>query len=231
MQIDDLGTNHSNEIFCDSKIVIESQSEALIPVGNNGPFIVKLPVVFSKTRVHVNIVSKIILPESAMDILQCKKTVDLTQCKLFDLGNKKYGNIYLSGHVRENIEYVYADLADTLHHTGIIRFVSVRIPFECVTKIEYCQSPILKVKNGFIPVQLNQNSLSDKYTYRGFDSVDSVLCDYEEIKIDECGIERELSQTKQYPEKIDMFDVLHQNLVLSITLIFMQNQLINIPRY
>jgi len=44
-------------------------------------------------------------------------------------------------------------------------YKTLKVPFECVAKIEYCTSPVFKTSNGFIPVALpdKENSPEDSY--------------------------------------------------------------------
>lgn len=122
--------------------VLEAKTEVLsentpIPVAANT---VKVPVVLAETKVQVDVESLIRLPEPALEIKRIKKKVIITQCKFPPTSDK----LFLKGYVRKNIEYA------TLHSdngndcvAGLIKHVTVDVPFECVTKIAFMSKPWL----------------------------------------------------------------------------------------
>lgn len=234
--------NLNEEKFCESKTIAESQSETIKPVGRNGPFIVRMPVVISQSRVHIHIESRIKLDQPVADIRNCKRDVYLTGCKLLDTGNKRSGKIYLDGYIKESLEY--AAIADVNEERirGDVRHLTVKAPFECTAKVEYYLPPAIKGGTGLLSVELSESgrgteeSFSARYGERaagqpcGIKRAERLYCEVEEVQVEEMDMVK--TRTFFGKDGIDerMFDAVVEQLSVSITFTLLQNQLVNIPK-
>lgn len=221
----DKGLRH--EPLCEARTITEVQSESICPAGRLGPLVARIPVIISQTKVHINIESKVSLDHSVVAIRNCSRNVYLTHCKLLDLGNKKQGKIYLNGYISENIEYAAANSVRNRRTSAEVRYKTVKIPFECATKIEYCTRPVFKTPNEFINVGLPEMEKTLEDTYL---SGERMFCELEEVSIREADdlMENPLPEENSMDEPA--FDTLTEYMVVSITFTLLQWQAISISR-
>lgn len=237
--MDDQNGNIFGETVCEARTVSESRSEKVKPVGQNGSVFARLPVVISQTRVHMDVEAKVRLPDNILDIRNCDRKAFVTRCRLFNQGNSRFGKIYIDGYIRESIEYLESADRNNSQPSGTVRFAAVRIPFECAAKVEYCIAPILKNSNGFIPVELYEDSrgyggsaLSAEQAGLGGDCQDKLSCELENIEIRSLGMTRD-------PDPInnggylaaDMSGGICEHIMVDITFILMQRQMVYLPKY
>ncbi|HOM02604.1 MAG TPA: hypothetical protein PLH43_07245 [Acetivibrio sp.] len=220
------------EFKVETRTITEVQSEPIYPTGRCGPVLARIPVVVSQSRVHIDIESMVCFDHSVLDIYSHSRSIYLTQCKLLNMGNKRYGKIYLNGYVSENIAYAAYGLKDREYGnkkgtSADMLYKALKVPFECVTKIEYCTSPVFKTSNGFIPVALpdKENSPENSY-FLG----ERLFCELDEASICESNVERK-KRFSGVNAKGDSFDTLTEYLILSITFTLLQWQQVRIPGY
>lgn len=180
------------EFKVETRTITEVQSEPVYPTGRCGPVLARIPVVVSQSKVHIGIESKVCFDHSVLEIYSNSRKVYLTQCKLLNTGNKRYGKIYLNGYVSENIAYATYCLKDREYGnkkntSADVLYKALKVPFECVTKIEYCTFPVFKTSNGFITVALpdKENIPEDSYF-----SGERFFCELDEASICESNVER-----------------------------------------
>ena len=234
--------NLNEEKFCESKIITESQSETIKPVGRSGPFIARMPVVISQSRVHIHVESRIKLDQPVADIRNCKRDVYLTGCKLLDAGNKRSGKIYLDGYIKEGLEY--AAIADVSEERirGDVRHLTVKVPFECTAKVEYYLPPAIKGAAGLLSVELLETGRGTEESFFarcgeraaglpcGIKRAERLYCEVEEAQVAEMDIIK--ARTFFGKDGVDerMFDAVIEQLSISVTFTLLQNQLVNIPK-
>jgi len=105
-------------------------------------------------------------------------------------------------------------------------YKTLKVPFECVAKIEYCTSPVFKTSNGFIPVALpdKENSPEDSYF-----SGERLFCELDEASICESNVERKNYFRGLMPGKIHLIPDGIFGTVNNFTLL--QWQQVRIPGY
>lgn len=235
--------NLYEEKFCEAKTIIESESETLKPMGRSGPLLVRMLVALSQTRVHIHIESRIQLDQAAVDIRNCKRNAYLTRCKLFDAGNKRNGKIYLNGYIKESLEYASIAEDNEGRIKGNMRYMTIKIPFECAAKIEYYIPPSIRKEAGLMPVELlgavgrsdetSPVQWEDKTCSlpQGVSNADRIYCEVEDVRIVEADMMKfgKNSEKNQFYEHT--FDSVVEQLSVSITFTLLQKQLVNFPKY
>ncbi|WP_205598663.1 CsxC family protein [Clostridium niameyense] len=132
-----------------SKTLCLSNGTNLTPQGINGPVVVKTPVVLAEKNVQIDVEARLKLKRKYYEIKRIKKDVYLTQCELIpnigitENGVPTTGKLFISGYVRENIEYASADCVSKYAVSGDINHTTEKIPFNCVTEVDYVNPPIL----------------------------------------------------------------------------------------
>jgi hypothetical protein len=81
--------------------------------------------------------SKIEFPEPVLEIKEVKKSLKVTQCRLLLPTNK----VFIKGFVRKNIQYATPKKSDLYKVVSDIRSMTVDIPFETVTEIDFINEP------------------------------------------------------------------------------------------
>ncbi|WP_026476790.1 CsxC family protein [Alkaliphilus transvaalensis] len=100
--------------------------------------VARIPVVLADLVVQFNVISKIDLPEPAIEIKHIKKRIKITQCMLLQDTNI----LFIKGFVRKNIDYSTKDCSSRKGICGDIRHCTVDVPFECTTPVTF---------NGTVP--------------------------------------------------------------------------------
>lgn len=225
--------NHNNELssdkLCKTGAIAETSSEYIMPNVQNGPFIAKIPIVISKSKVSISIESTVMLDQPAVDIRGCSGDVYLNYCKLFYEGKKRYGKLFLNGYIDEKIEYSGVHDANGKYTNGNIRFFNVKIPFECSAIIEYYCPPIVRKPNSLLPVKLlgtclNPEDLNNHYGRE--QNPEELFCEIEEANILDRDITRQISHTKVEGTDNSIFEALYENMTISITLLLLQRRLV-----
>ncbi len=212
----------ATEKFCEARTIVESQSESIRPLGRNGPFIASIPIVISQTKLHINVETKVSLERPAIAIRNCKRDVYISHCKLLDLGNKRYGKIYINGYIRENIEYATEECIKNQEVHGNLRYITVKIPFDCTARIDYFTPPTIEVSNRFIPVDL-VGVHRDSHDAYCVNTSEKLFCDLGKVDILEANITEE--------RIAHSINTLNEQIIIFITFTLLQNQMVNIPRY
>ena len=233
-----------------SETLVECSNDSFTPNGLNGPFVGKIPVVLAEPIIQIDLESEIKLEEPALEIKRIKKNLFLTQCKLiatgYDRECPKTGKLFLSGYVRKNIEYATADcksgckggISGKIHHT------TVNIPFRCVTKVTFDNTPKISEKGYSKEIAsllgetkgheyCDQKIMGQDPCEINFEHVEyfneKVYCELEEARIYEndtiveprcydCGFKGEYT-----------FDKIIEKMVIYVRIKLLQNQQVNIP--
>jgi len=95
--------------------------------------VARLPVVLAALTVRFNVMSKINLPEAAIEIKNIKKRIKITQCMLLQDTNI----LFIKGFVRKNIDYSTRNCSNYSGICGDIRHCTVDVPFECTTVVTF----------------------------------------------------------------------------------------------
>ena len=95
--------------------------------------VARLPVVLADLTVRFNVMSKIDLPEAAIEIKNIKKRIKITQFMLLQDTNI----LFIKGFVRKNIDYSTKNCSNYSGICGDIRHCTVDIPFECTTVVTF----------------------------------------------------------------------------------------------
>ncbi len=168
---------HSNDSSKSSKPYYPKAKDVntVVPTSNNKAqkpeaikkAVIKVPVVLAETTVQIDTTAKIHFPEPVLEIKAVKKNLKLTQCRLLLPTNK----LFLKGFVRKNIQY--ATPVNSWRHGvhSAIRSLTVDIPFETVTELDFLNKPQFRV-----------NPDRDEFTFlrknmlpEGFSSKDHLL--------------------------------------------------------
>jgi len=244
------GSDYS-EKCCEAKVnkartVPECENEPIRPVGINGPLVAKIPVVIAEPRIQIDVESEIELEESAIEIKRIKKNLFVEQCKLINIGDPKKGKLFISGFVRKNIEFATADCKghEKSGISGDIRHTTVKVPFECVTRLEFVNPPIF-CKSGFTTeTEIFTNKietcdpcaeriLGRDFCHQDFKNVEcfseKVFCELEEVKIFEEDIRKNpVPLGCDFPTE-QTFKKFIEKMVIFVKIKVLQNQQVNIP--
>ncbi|MFZ5989608.1 MAG: hypothetical protein ACOYWZ_21125 [Bacillota bacterium] len=215
------------QTLCEARTITEIQSESIWPAGRYGPLVARIPVIISQTKVHINIESKVDLDHSVLAIRNCSRNVFLTQCKLLDIGDKKHGKVHLNGYISESIEYAASNCIKDTKLGADIRYKTVKVPFECATKIEYCSRPVLKTPNQFISVRLPE---TEKAVGDLFLSRERMFCELEEVSVAESDKIRVYTSLKNTGSDDHVPDTLIEYMIISVTFTLLQWQSVSISR-
>jgi hypothetical protein len=187
----------------------------------------KVPVVLGEFTVQIDVESKIILPEPALEIKRIKKNVFLTQCR-FISGTKK---VFLKGFVRKNIEYATIDCVTPKGICGDIKHATVHVPFHCVAEAKCLRpaatrtNPPVKEINYFdeenLGVDIKEKDLLSLETFN-----EKIFCELEHSSIYEADIIEDAKEIKGHPTEHEFMCFIEKE-VIHLTLKLLQNQQID----
>jgi hypothetical protein len=126
--------------------------------------VARLPVVLAELTVRFNVMSKIDLPEAAIEIKNIKKRIKITQCMLLQDTNI----LFIKGFVRKNIDYSTRNCSNYSGVCGDIRHCTVDIPFECTTVVTFNYTtpaaPVVNTSTEFEYFRTNElpNNFAEK---------------------------------------------------------------------
>lgn len=214
----------------------------ITPEGISGPLVAKIPVVLAEKDIQIDIEADIKLKEKFYEIKRIYKDVYLTQCKLIpvEIDNEPVGKLFIEGYVRKNIEYASAECVKDGVVSGDIKHTTVKVPFSCVTQIDYdtlpdipnekekseydftCQCPCDQCKCD--DIKLGKLDC-EKYMQSTADFAEKPFCELEGTRIYEVDIQQKPCRSEYGPK---IYDGLKEKLVLYVKIKVLQNQQVNI---
>jgi hypothetical protein len=142
---DKISVQDPNPIVSSSASLPECPNIPVTPHITNGNIHVKIPVVLAEIKIQFDMDSQIdFTPDHVLEIKDVKKRFKLTQSRLLLPTNK----LFLKGFVRKNIQYAAPTSATSTTVNSNIRSLTVDIPFQCVTALNYLIPPVLPKHNN-----------------------------------------------------------------------------------
>lgn len=218
-----------NDIHCETRVITESSSQPCKVSGRSGSMVVRLPVVISRSRISISINARLQFDRYLLDIRNCKRELRLERCKLLDMGNARSGKLFMEGCVQERIEYVDAGCQDGKDFSGVLRYTTVEIPFACSTRIDYCQTPVLKNGKSAGFVRVSAGSARQCGPDMPMESGNGDAVAEGGIYYDIENMEISASTTRgPCPLDSEIFKEAEELMVVSVTILLLQEQLVNI---
>lgn len=210
----------------ESEVIPEYSSEFVAPEGKLDKIIILTPVVLSQFRIEIAKESSHTFQYPIVDINRITKNVCLTQCKLIPDINK----LFISGYIRENIEYVALETEKSMIGT-CIKHKTVNIPFKCATSIQYLSLPEINKNPETLELEmLNSDSSGVDTTERDFISheyfTNKIYCELVSAEISELNSSDEVSIFTATPDKMNQ--TLNEKMVITLTIKLLQNQQVKI---
>jgi hypothetical protein len=215
----------------------------IIPVGINGPLVVKIPVVLAQTEIQIDVEAELKLKEPFYEIKRIKKNVYLTQCTLLPRSGKivdgvlETEKLFISGFVRKNIEYATADCTGTKGVSGRISHTTIDTKFTAVTEVQYVVPPIVNTHGVQTEIDLLSGStchdckdisMGKSLCELSFEEstifTEKPYCELESVRIFEADLNRD---PIKHPAKL--YNKIIEKMVIYVTIKVLQLQQVNIP--
>ena len=211
------------------------------------PVVIKVPVILSEPKVTISIASSVKLEDPALEIKRIKKNVYLTQCKLIPNsgdGDPDVGIIFISGFIRKNIEYTTKNCSSKNALCGNIKHTTVKVPFDCTTRITFFTRPIFIDGNPQNEVEIFENFIRTcdpcEESIVGRNTCEQILkfteifneeifCELVNVEIVECDILENPIKIKCQTPINHVFRNITEKVVMDLTIKILQNQQIRIP--
>ncbi|MGK0465227.1 CsxC family protein [Clostridium sp.] len=226
-----------------SKTLPLSSGVNIIPVGINGPLVVKIPVVLAETEIQINVEAELKLKELFYEIKRIKKNVYLTQCTLLPRSGRIVdgvlvtGKLFISGYVRKNIEYATADCVGDKGISGRIYHTTIDTKFTAVTEVQYAIPPIVNAHGVQTEIDLLSGStchdrkdisMGKSLCELSFEEntifTENPYCELESVRIFEADLNRD---SIKHPTKL--YNKIVEKMVIYVTIKILQLQQVNIP--
>jgi len=207
--------------------------------------VARLPVVLAALTVRFNVMSKINLPEAAIEIKNIKKRIKITQCMLLQDTNI----LFIKGFVRKNIDYSTRNCSNYSGICGDIRHCTVDVPFECTTVVTFNgtapAAPVVNTSTEFEYSTTNDlpNTFAEKdHLLSGdlseFNQIsteffnDLPFCKLISSRIVEFDeyLHRERPHNKELPVGEKLFTAIEEKMVITLRLQILQDRAVAIGR-
>lgn len=223
-EVEDESEDYCRFKLYDSKMSTECTSQIVMDEKRQGFIAVRLPVVITEIAININIQNTIKFTRNVINLVSIKRKVILKQCKLIAETNK----LFLNGIVIKSIEYNEETLHSSGDSKGRAKNITINIPFQCVTRVEYINKPqmcenkkeepkVFKMVNG-------EQTFVDSYR-----EIDEIYCELVKVKFNELNINgcNDAFVTERH---IHAFRVLKQKMVMKLTVRLLQKQIIFIRK-
>ncbi|WP_234117255.1 DUF7852 domain-containing protein [Clostridium hydrogenum] len=180
--------NEKNENNCrlqliSSKMVMECTSKVVRERKKEGFIAVRMPVVITEVMVNINIQNTIQFTRNVINLISIKRKVLLKQCKLIPEANK----LFLNGIVIKSIEYNEEVVHSDSNSRGRVKNITVNIPFQCVTRVEYINEPKMeqdkKEETKVFKMINGEQTFVDSYS-----ETDEIYCELVKVTFNELNI-------------------------------------------
>lgn len=205
-------------------------SKTMRTYGAYNSTIAVVPVLITRTGVDFHIEYAINFEKPVFDVKYGKKEIFITGCTLFNMESKRLGKIHVSGNVKERIEYNPVDSIDNKNVNCSVCYKILTIPFEFSLRVEYFTMPanINFAKKKLIPVEVKENKLINKYiAEKGMQG--RLYMELQSAKINTLCLDKEIIRVKENGTKDQIFDNCTCQMQVSLVLMLLQNQMVNLP--
>lgn len=221
---DDESENYCRLKLTNSKMLTECTSKLVIERNRQGFIAVKLPVIITEVTVNINIQNAIQFTRNVINLVSVKRRVILKQCRLIAETNK----LFFNGIVIKSIEYNEETFHGSGNSKGRIKNMTINIPFQCVTSVEYINDPqmgenktgepkVFKMVNG-------EQTFVDSYR-----EIDEIYCELVKVNFNELNI-NDCNDAVVTEQHIHTFRKLKQKMVMTLTLRLFQKQIVFIKK-
>lgn len=222
-EAEDESKNYCGLKLSDSKIITECTSEIVMDKNRQDFIAVRVPVVITEIAIDISIQNTIKFTKNVINLVSVKRKVILKQCKLIAETNK----LFFNGTVIKSIEYNEEVFHNGNNSRGRIKNMIIKIPFKCVTRVEYINNPQMcenKEETKVFKMVNGEQTFID--SYRESDEVycELVKVDFNELNIDGCN---DATVKEQH---IHTFRKLKQKMVMKLTVRLLQKQIVLIKK-
>lgn len=204
----------------ETKMITECSSEPVKQILNTGFFYAKIPVILSEALIHIDIENEINLPKPSIGIKSIKRRAVIRRYDLI-LEAKK---LFIDGTVIKSIDYSEAVFNSSSEMKGQIKNITVAIPFECVTKVEYTNNPLALNKKSETRLYTNKDD-ENIYT-ESYNEEERIYCELIRASFEEINIINDKNNIKS--GKMHIFEKVSQKMSMHLTIRLYQNQNVSI---
>ena len=229
----------------DAKNLGDCPNESIDPVGRGDGVVVRLPVTLAELDVRFFVNARIDLPEPALEVINIKKRLKITQCMLLQPTNV----LFIKGFVRKNIDYSTNTCSNLDGVCGDIRHCTIDVPFECTTPVDFTTQPDLPIFNardefGYLRIEaLPRDNFAEKdhlmsndfseYNQSSIEYFNKLpFCDLISSNITEFDefINRTRPIDIDLPFEERLFTQIEEKMVIALSLRVLQEQQVAIPQ-
>lgn len=194
----------------EAKLVKDIKKKGFIPI--------RVPVIITESQVDIDLENTIELPVVSSKILSVKKNVVLKCCKLIPETNV----LFLNGIVMKSIEY-NADLNEGSKEISCQRRnVTVKIPFNCTTLVEYIVEPLSSERKE-TEVVIFKDSIEEKTFLDAYCNADEIFCELVSATFEELNVKNKI-ELKAGEFELTTFTGIDQKMVMHLVVRLIQNQ-------
>ncbi|WP_010236705.1 DUF7852 domain-containing protein [Clostridium arbusti] len=180
---------------------------------------IKAPVIISNKKIDITIENKVSLNFYATAIKHINRKVSITQCTLIPKAKK----LFLSGTITKSIEYSQLNTKND-SFDGRIKDITVHVPFDCVTDVNYIVDPDVQEKSSLNFVTLSKPGTKEETLSEAYTEVAPVYCEIVSIDFKELNIKEDIKPHVCKIPDVYIFKTITQKMVMYLNIRLIQNQ-------
>jgi len=216
---------------CNSTTLQCQTSKTIEPNFINEPLVSDLSVILSRVEIQIFVEALTKLPEPVINVKSLDKKVFLNQCQLVTGTNK----LFLKGFIQENIEYANVKCIKQNEIGGMVKKITLNIPFQCTTKVIFSIQPKVSKFSSTLNFELLDSHCNgiDKNikSYEHFQFLnEKVFCNINDTEVFETCSQEGIKLLEKGLVKTHTFKRMRKKIIVTLNLSLLQNQKVFISK-
>lgn len=189
--------------------------------------LIKSPVIISNTKVYINVENTVKLNSYATAIKHINRKVSLKKYTLIPKAKK----LFLSGSIRKSIKYSEPISENDGAIKGILKNITIYVPFKYVTDVDYIVNPEIQEKNLSTLVTVSKSGIKEKILCETYNEVAPIYCEIVNVDFKELNIKEDIKPCITNSSDTYMFKTITQKTAMHLNIRLIQNQEIFIKKH
>lgn len=222
---------YSKVRFCNSATLQCQTSKTIEPNFIDEPLVSNVSVVLSRIDIQIFVEALTKFSERVINVKSLDKKVFLNQCQLVTGTNK----LFLKGFIQENIEYSNIKCIKQNKIEGMVKKITLNIPFQCTTKVNFSIHPKVSKFSSTLNFELldpHCNGIDNNIkSYEHFQFLnEKVFCNINSTEVFETCSQEGVKVLEKDLVKTYTFKRVRKKIIVTLNLSLLQNQKVFISK-
>lgn len=216
---------------CNSTTLQCQTSKTIEPNFIDEPLVSNVSVVLSHIEIQIFVEALTKFSERVINVKSLDKKVFLNQCQLVTGTNK----LFLKGFIQENIEYSNVKCVKQNKIEGMVKKITLNIPFQCTTKVNFSIHPKVSKFSSTLNFELldpHCNGIDNNIkSYEHFQFLnEKVFCNINDTEVFETCSQEGVKVLEKDLVKTHTFRRVRKKIIVTLNLSLLQNQKVFISK-